>query len=140
MGKEKFEGPHEVVKVENNNAVIWKLGKQITVNVDQVRIYPQKEKDEGVGEFEGSDTIRCRTTQSEGSGNSSPRVAQSEGLNNNRSEATQLETEGNICSAKERNNMVKENGGRNERESKVRLNHPQNWVSPGIKGLRKELT
>ncbi|GFV36376.1 uncharacterized protein TNCV_2234231 [Trichonephila clavipes] len=36
--KPKFEGPYRVLDV-NNNVVIWKAGKRLTINVDQVRIY-----------------------------------------------------------------------------------------------------
>ncbi|GFW68294.1 uncharacterized protein TNCV_2262841 [Trichonephila clavipes] len=35
----KFEGPYRVLAVQNNNLTIWKRGRRITVNVDQVRIY-----------------------------------------------------------------------------------------------------
>ncbi|GFW85089.1 uncharacterized protein TNCV_3248291 [Trichonephila clavipes] len=37
--KPKFEGPYRVLEVKNNGVVIWKAGKRLTVNVDQVRIY-----------------------------------------------------------------------------------------------------
>ncbi|GFW40148.1 hypothetical protein TNCV_5118311 [Trichonephila clavipes] len=73
--KPKFEGQYEVLKVENNNVVIWKLDEQTTINVDQVRIDHPRERDEGVIESEGSDNNR-------------PRVAQSEGLDNNWSRTT----------------------------------------------------
>ncbi|GFS65832.1 uncharacterized protein TNCV_390641 [Trichonephila clavipes] len=33
--KPKFEGPYRVVEVKNNNVVIWKAGKRLTVNVYQ---------------------------------------------------------------------------------------------------------
>ncbi|GFW43614.1 retrovirus-related Pol polyprotein from transposon 412 [Trichonephila clavipes] len=72
--KPKFEGPSEVLKVENNNIVILKLGKQITVNVYQVRIYHPRGRDKGV-------------VQSEESTNSRPRVAQSERSDNKRTRA-----------------------------------------------------
>ncbi|GFY12049.1 uncharacterized protein TNCV_4975491 [Trichonephila clavipes] len=32
--KTKFEGPYRVLEVKNNNVVIWKAGKRLTVNVD----------------------------------------------------------------------------------------------------------
>ncbi|GFT00218.1 hypothetical protein NPIL_524301 [Nephila pilipes] len=44
-----------MMKVENNNVVIWKGGKSITVIVDQVRIYHPRERDEGVVEADGLD-------------------------------------------------------------------------------------
>ncbi|GFT39796.1 uncharacterized protein TNCV_4869521 [Trichonephila clavipes] len=44
--KPKFEGPYGVLKVKNINVVIWKAGKRLTVNVDQVRIYRHRKCDE----------------------------------------------------------------------------------------------
>ncbi|GFT75031.1 uncharacterized protein TNCV_2244191 [Trichonephila clavipes] len=35
----KFEGPYRVLEVRNNNLIIWKKGKRVTVNIDQVRVY-----------------------------------------------------------------------------------------------------
>ncbi|GFX15006.1 uncharacterized protein TNCV_4897741 [Trichonephila clavipes] len=32
-------GPYIVLEVQNNNFIIWKRGRRVTVNVDQVRIY-----------------------------------------------------------------------------------------------------
>ncbi|GFS97211.1 uncharacterized protein TNCV_715631 [Trichonephila clavipes] len=43
--KPKFEGPYRV-EVKNNKVVIWKAGKKLTVNVDQVRIYRHRKCDE----------------------------------------------------------------------------------------------
>ncbi|GFY29873.1 retrovirus-related Pol polyprotein from transposon 412 [Trichonephila clavipes] len=37
--KTNFEGPYRVLDAKNNNVVIWKAGKRLTINVDQVRIY-----------------------------------------------------------------------------------------------------
>ncbi|GFW86926.1 uncharacterized protein TNCV_2810811 [Trichonephila clavipes] len=31
----KFEGPYRVLEVRNNNLIIWKKGKRVTVNIDQ---------------------------------------------------------------------------------------------------------
>ncbi|GFY13723.1 uncharacterized protein TNCV_4960931 [Trichonephila clavipes] len=44
--KTKFEGPYRVLDVKNNNVVIWKAGKRLTSNVDQVRIYRHRKCDE----------------------------------------------------------------------------------------------
>ncbi|GFV02757.1 uncharacterized protein TNCV_1452631 [Trichonephila clavipes] len=44
--KPKFEGPYRVLDVKNNNVVIWKAGKKLTINVDQVRIYRHRKCDE----------------------------------------------------------------------------------------------
>ncbi|GFS80335.1 uncharacterized protein TNCV_3447761 [Trichonephila clavipes] len=44
--KPKFEGPYRVLDVTNNNVVIWKAGKRLTINVDQVRIYHHRKCDE----------------------------------------------------------------------------------------------
>ncbi|GFX78992.1 uncharacterized protein TNCV_3912801 [Trichonephila clavipes] len=44
--KPKFVGPYRVLDVKNNNVVIWKAGKRLTINVDQVRIYRHRKCDE----------------------------------------------------------------------------------------------
>ncbi|GFV68433.1 uncharacterized protein TNCV_3128891 [Trichonephila clavipes] len=44
--KPKFEGPYRVLEVKNNNVVIWKAGKRLTINVDQVRMYRRRKCDE----------------------------------------------------------------------------------------------
>ncbi|GFU83895.1 uncharacterized protein TNCV_3852171 [Trichonephila clavipes] len=44
--KPKFEGPYRVLDVKNNNVVIWKAGKRLTIKVDQVRIYRHRKCDE----------------------------------------------------------------------------------------------
>ncbi|GFU74677.1 uncharacterized protein TNCV_2457441 [Trichonephila clavipes] len=44
--KPKFEGPYRVLEAKNNNVGIWKLGKRLTVNVDQVMIYRHRKCDE----------------------------------------------------------------------------------------------
>ncbi|GFV78533.1 uncharacterized protein TNCV_1888391 [Trichonephila clavipes] len=41
----KFEGPYRVLEVRNNNLIIWKKGKRVTVNIDQVRVYHPKQSD-----------------------------------------------------------------------------------------------
>ncbi|GFX74800.1 uncharacterized protein TNCV_636271 [Trichonephila clavipes] len=38
----KFEAPYRVLAVQNNNLTLWKRGRRVTVNVDQVRIYHPK--------------------------------------------------------------------------------------------------
>ncbi|GFY06747.1 retrovirus-related Pol polyprotein from transposon opus [Trichonephila clavipes] len=38
--------PYRVLGVKNNNVVIWKAGKRLTINVDQVRIYRHRKCDE----------------------------------------------------------------------------------------------
>ncbi|GFX92538.1 uncharacterized protein TNCV_2519971 [Trichonephila clavipes] len=44
--KPKLEGPYRVLDVKNNNVVIWKAGKRLMINVDQVRIYRHRKCDE----------------------------------------------------------------------------------------------
>ncbi|GFU78894.1 uncharacterized protein TNCV_307351 [Trichonephila clavipes] len=44
--KPKFEGPYRVLDVKNNNVVIWKARKRLTINVDQVQIYRHRKCDE----------------------------------------------------------------------------------------------
>ncbi|GFT09001.1 uncharacterized protein TNCV_4104751 [Trichonephila clavipes] len=34
----KFEGLYRVLEVRNNNLIIWKKGKRVAVNIDQVRV------------------------------------------------------------------------------------------------------
>ncbi|GFV79210.1 uncharacterized protein TNCV_1817571 [Trichonephila clavipes] len=41
----KFEGPYGVLGVQNNNLIIWKKGKRVTVNIDQVRVYRPRQSD-----------------------------------------------------------------------------------------------
>ncbi|GFV87251.1 uncharacterized protein TNCV_5114691 [Trichonephila clavipes] len=40
----KFEGPYKVLE-KGNNLVIWKNGRNITVNIDQVRVYRPRQSD-----------------------------------------------------------------------------------------------
>ncbi|GFW07921.1 retrovirus-related Pol polyprotein from transposon 17.6 [Trichonephila clavipes] len=44
--KPKFEGPYRVLDVKNDNVVIWKAGRRLTINVNQVRIYRHRKCDE----------------------------------------------------------------------------------------------
>ncbi|GFT84208.1 uncharacterized protein TNCV_1150131 [Trichonephila clavipes] len=41
----KFEGPFGVLEVRNNNLIILKKGKRVTVNIDQVRVYRPRQSD-----------------------------------------------------------------------------------------------
>ncbi|GFX71334.1 retrovirus-related Pol polyprotein from transposon 412 [Trichonephila clavipes] len=41
----KFEGPYRVLEIRNNNLIIWKKGKSVTVNIDQVRVYHPRQSD-----------------------------------------------------------------------------------------------
>ncbi|GFV75434.1 uncharacterized protein TNCV_1482801 [Trichonephila clavipes] len=41
----KFEGPYGVLEVRNNNLIIWKKGKRVTVNIDQMRVYHARQSD-----------------------------------------------------------------------------------------------
>ncbi|GFU11624.1 uncharacterized protein TNCV_4320951 [Trichonephila clavipes] len=40
-----FEGPYRVLEIRNNNLIIWKKGKGVTVNIDQVRVYHARQSD-----------------------------------------------------------------------------------------------
>ncbi|GFY12402.1 uncharacterized protein TNCV_1798241 [Trichonephila clavipes] len=44
--KPKFEGPYKVLEVKQNNLVVCRSGKRITVNVDQVRLYHHRKSNE----------------------------------------------------------------------------------------------
>ncbi|GFX33472.1 uncharacterized protein TNCV_1006331 [Trichonephila clavipes] len=41
----KFEGPYRVLEVRNNNLIILKMCKRVTVNIDQVRVYRPRQSD-----------------------------------------------------------------------------------------------
>ncbi|GFX11782.1 uncharacterized protein TNCV_4341331 [Trichonephila clavipes] len=41
----KFEGPYRELEVRNNNLIIWKKGKRVAVNIDQVQVYRQRQSD-----------------------------------------------------------------------------------------------
>ncbi|GFW65206.1 uncharacterized protein TNCV_394721 [Trichonephila clavipes] len=41
----KFEGPYKVLEIKGNNLVIWKNGRNINVNIDQVRVYRPRQSD-----------------------------------------------------------------------------------------------
>ncbi|GFU69083.1 hypothetical protein TNCV_4458101 [Trichonephila clavipes] len=58
--KPKFEGAHRVLKVQNNNLILWKAGKKLMVNIDQVRFYHQRKSDENVIIVGNSDSSGSR--------------------------------------------------------------------------------
>ncbi|GFT53690.1 uncharacterized protein TNCV_5083561 [Trichonephila clavipes] len=64
----KFEGPYRVLEVQNNSLSIWKRGRRITVNVDQVRIYHPRNS-----ETSSYDSINETTYEEKGSSNWSNR-------------------------------------------------------------------
>ncbi|GFW12245.1 uncharacterized protein TNCV_5111901 [Trichonephila clavipes] len=41
-----FDSPYRVLDVKNNNVVIWKAEKRLTINIDHVRIYRHRKCDE----------------------------------------------------------------------------------------------
>ncbi|GFW31282.1 retrovirus-related Pol polyprotein from transposon 17.6 [Trichonephila clavipes] len=41
----KFQRPYRVLEVRNNNLIIWKKGKRVTVNIDQLRVYRPRQSD-----------------------------------------------------------------------------------------------
>ncbi|GFY22024.1 uncharacterized protein TNCV_3296681 [Trichonephila clavipes] len=62
--KPKFEGLYRVLDVKNNNVVIWKAGKRLTINVDQVRIYRHRKCDETeIGTGNSRITVLCAMNQ-----------------------------------------------------------------------------
>ncbi|GFX35366.1 uncharacterized protein TNCV_101731 [Trichonephila clavipes] len=62
--KPKFEGLYRVLDVKNNNEVIWKAGKRLTINVDQVRIYRHRKCDETeIGTGNSRITVVCAMNQ-----------------------------------------------------------------------------
>ncbi|GFS72333.1 uncharacterized protein TNCV_1827361 [Trichonephila clavipes] len=65
----KFEGPYKVLEVRNNNLTLWKKGRRVTVNIDQVRVYHPRHSDtnsfdstnEILYEGKGSSNGTCRS-------------------------------------------------------------------------------
>ncbi|GFX10605.1 uncharacterized protein TNCV_4620461 [Trichonephila clavipes] len=41
----KFEGPYRVLEVRNNNLILWKKRRRVTVNIDQVRVHHPRQSD-----------------------------------------------------------------------------------------------
>ncbi|GFV86219.1 retrovirus-related Pol polyprotein from transposon 17.6 [Trichonephila clavipes] len=41
----KFEGPYRVLELNGNNLIVWKIGRRVTVNIDQVRVYRPRQSD-----------------------------------------------------------------------------------------------
>ncbi|GFY27942.1 transposon Tf2-11 polyprotein [Trichonephila clavipes] len=41
----KFEGPYRVLELNGNNLIVWKSGRRVTVNIDQVRVYRPRQTD-----------------------------------------------------------------------------------------------
>ncbi|GFS74016.1 uncharacterized protein TNCV_108851 [Trichonephila clavipes] len=41
----KFEGPYKVLEIKGNNLVIWKNGRNIAVNIDEIRVYRPRQSD-----------------------------------------------------------------------------------------------
>ncbi|GFW73666.1 uncharacterized protein TNCV_1541211 [Trichonephila clavipes] len=41
----KFEGPCKVLEINGNNLIIWKSGRRVKVNIDQVRVYRPRQTD-----------------------------------------------------------------------------------------------
>ncbi|GFW57757.1 retrovirus-related Pol polyprotein from transposon 17.6 [Trichonephila clavipes] len=41
----KFESPYRVLEVKGNNLIIWKSGRKMAVNIDQVRVYRPRPTD-----------------------------------------------------------------------------------------------
>ncbi|GFV07771.1 uncharacterized protein TNCV_1678101 [Trichonephila clavipes] len=62
--KPKFDGPYIVLDVRSNSVVVWKAGKRLTINVDQVRIYRHRKCDETEIGAGNSDTGRLRDESS----------------------------------------------------------------------------
>ncbi|GFX95725.1 hypothetical protein TNCV_4886511 [Trichonephila clavipes] len=62
--KPKFEGQYRVLDVKNNNIVVWKVGKKLTINVDQIRIYRHRKYDETeIGAISSRIAVICAMNQ-----------------------------------------------------------------------------
>ncbi|GFX57074.1 retrovirus-related Pol polyprotein from transposon 412 [Trichonephila clavipes] len=68
----KFEGPYRVLEVRNNNLILWKKGKRITVNIDQVRRYRPRQSDT-ISSDSHVETLYEGQRSSNGSSRSHPR-------------------------------------------------------------------
>ncbi|GFY44823.1 hypothetical protein TNIN_374501 [Trichonephila inaurata madagascariensis] len=86
-----------MMKVENNNVIIWKGGKQISVNVDQVRIYHPRERDEGDVETDGLDGEGSRAAQVETE--DSKGLAREESTNVEQLRGKRVKSEGSAASS-----------------------------------------
>ncbi|GFX69473.1 uncharacterized protein TNCV_380421 [Trichonephila clavipes] len=66
--KPKFEGPYRVLEVKHNNLGVWRAGKRLKVNVDQVRLYHQRKSDENEIRAGSSDNngSKCKSSSFEG--------------------------------------------------------------------------
>ncbi|GFW05491.1 uncharacterized protein TNCV_436721 [Trichonephila clavipes] len=58
--KPKFEDTYRVLDAKQNNLVLWRSGKWLTVNVDQVRIYYHRKSDEMEIRTDSSDSNSSR--------------------------------------------------------------------------------
>ncbi|GFW22732.1 uncharacterized protein TNCV_2765441 [Trichonephila clavipes] len=67
----KFEGPYRVLEVRNNNLIIWKKDKRVTVNIDQVRVYHPRQSDT-ISLDSHVETLYDRQRSSNGSSRSHP--------------------------------------------------------------------
>ncbi|GFY32823.1 uncharacterized protein TNCV_4024471 [Trichonephila clavipes] len=67
----KFEGPYRVLEVRNNNLIIWKKGRIITVNIDQVRVYDPRQYDT-ISFYSKDETLYEGKRSSNGSSRSHP--------------------------------------------------------------------
>ncbi|GFY10037.1 integrase_H2C2 domain-containing protein [Trichonephila clavipes] len=73
----KFEGPYRVLEVRNNNLIIWKKGKSVTVNIDQVQVYHPRQKT-------SSEESNDRKTNKGNAGREHPRLKRKVGSNGSR--------------------------------------------------------
>ncbi|GFW24734.1 retrovirus-related Pol polyprotein from transposon 297 [Trichonephila clavipes] len=67
----KFAGPYRVLEVRNNNLIIWKNGKRVTVNINQVRVYHPRQSDT-ISSDSHVETLYDGQTFSNGSSRSHP--------------------------------------------------------------------
>ncbi|GFT17836.1 hypothetical protein NPIL_150681 [Nephila pilipes] len=104
------------MRVEHNNVVIWKGGKPITVNVDQVRIYHPRERDEGAVETDGLDDEGSRAEQVETEG--SKGLARKESSKEEQWRGKRMRSEGSTESS---------NNHERQHQSKRRLSVRNNW-------------
>ncbi|GFX65814.1 uncharacterized protein TNCV_2043471 [Trichonephila clavipes] len=66
-----FEETYRVLEVRNNNLTIWKKGRRVTVNIDQVRVYHPRHSD--TNSFDSTnETLHEGKGSSNGSSRSNP--------------------------------------------------------------------
>ncbi|GFW45825.1 uncharacterized protein TNCV_4495451 [Trichonephila clavipes] len=135
--KPKFEGPYRVLEVKQNNLVIWRSGKRLTVNVDQVRIYHRRKSDEMEIRTGSSDSNSSRYKSS---------IFESVQRRSNESQHGRKKGSGVKCELEEKGLVLRKIRVRGTQVGPIRANHlsdqhqaPGHKQIPELKGVKKKL-